>query len=96
MTTTTTTIPLPHGAVGADDWAINGDTVSRYFFGTKRGNRFRVGIMGEQDHGGAVLSRTAYVTTEPHELDLGLDLDADELREIAADCLAAADELDTL
>jgi hypothetical protein len=94
--TTTTTIPLPPGAVGADDWAINGDTVSRYFFGTKRGNRFRVGIMGEQDHGGAVLSRTAYVTTEPHQLDLGLDMGAGELRQIAADLIAAADEMDAL
>lgn len=89
---TTTAAPLPAGAKSADNWEVNGDAITRYFFGPWRGDRFHIGIMGEQDHSGTVISRTAYVGTELHDHDL----DAADLREIAADCLAAADELDAL
>jgi hypothetical protein len=98
---TTTTIPLPPGAIEADAWREVrdydiGQTVTRHVFFGARGRRFRIRVAAEQDQTGTVLSSSAYVTTEPHELDLGIDLDAGELREIAADLIAAADEMDAL
>jgi hypothetical protein len=98
---TTITIPLPPGAIEADAWREVrdydiGQTVTRHVFFGARGRRFRIRVAAEQDQTGAVLSSSAYVTTEPHELDFGIDMDAAELREIAADCARAADQMDAL
>ncbi len=91
---TTTTIPLPPGAKYADDWQVQRDqSVTRAFEGTMRGDRVVIEIRGFQAHSGDVLERVAVVDTERAG---GTEMDAAELRELAADALAAADELEGL
>ncbi|OBB86067.1 hypothetical protein A5781_06150 [Mycobacterium sp. 852002-30065_SCH5024008] len=94
MTTTTATrIPLPPGAETVGEWVIDeGERVTRMFRGTTRGDRVRIEIEGEQDYSGRVVQRVAHVDAGPY----GADLDADALRKLSADVLAAADEMDTL
>ena len=59
---TTTTIPLPSGAVAADDWELQTDGSSaRVFRGTGRGTHPRVGLCGMQAHSGAVLRHVAWL-----------------------------------
>jgi hypothetical protein len=53
--TTATRIPLPAGALDADEWQVDG---TRVFRGTMRG---RVEIWGVQDDSGDVLTRHALV-----------------------------------
>jgi hypothetical protein len=90
--TTATRIPLPAGAKRADDWEVQRDgSVTRVFRGALRDrDRWCIGIIGEQDYSGAVISRDAFVDMDIYE-DV---LDAADLRQLAADCLATADELE--
>lgn len=56
LTTTTNTIPLPAGALEADEWEVNPDgSVTRIFRGTHRGERVSVEVCGIQDYSGGVL-----------------------------------------
>ena len=94
MTTTTTTVPLPPGALYADDWETQPDgSETRAFEGLLRGQRVQIEIRGIQARSGEVLQRVAVADTE---LCGGVELDAAGLRELAADALGAADELDRL
>lgn len=60
------------------------------FAGTKRGDRLHIQIIGQQDYSGAIRRAAALVEVPRH----GVELDAAALRKLAADALAAADELD--
>lgn len=93
LTTTTNTIPLPAGALEADEWEVNPDgSVTRIFRGTHRGERVSLEVCGIQDYSGGVLRRVAWLDAGQY----GAELDAAGLRQLAADCVAAADELDRL
>jgi hypothetical protein len=88
--------PLPADATDADQWQVGEDDerVTRVFTGTKRGTDVRVTIYGEQDHSGAVLNRLISVSPSGHSGTA--EVGAAGARQIAADLLAAADELDQL
>jgi hypothetical protein len=101
MSTQTTSIPrprvpLPAGADSIDSWYLDdrADRVSRTFENVVRGSVVEVGIVGEQDYSGEVLDRSIMVNvTNPHGM---IEVDAATARLIAADLIAAADELDQL
>jgi hypothetical protein len=67
----------------AGEWQIDG---TRVFHGTQRGH---VGVIGMEDTTGKVLMQHAIVSADQQMI-----FDASTLRELAADCLAIADELD--
>jgi hypothetical protein len=89
---TNTEIPLPAGAISCEPWQVDGDDITRSFGGTTRGDRLHIEIIGAQDYSGAIRRASAFVETPR----FGLELDAAALRGLAADALAAADELDQL
>jgi hypothetical protein len=80
----TTTIPLPPGALHADDWEPNG---VRHFRGTRRGD---VEIGGIEEATGRVRLRYAWIDG----VDSAYEYSWAALRELAADILATADELE--
>jgi hypothetical protein len=95
MTTTPTrpAVPLPAGAKSADRWEVDDrdERVTRMFSNAERGTVIRVGIMGKQDYSGDVLYRNILIDVS-NKYGL-VDVDAAGARQIAADLLAAADEL---
>jgi hypothetical protein len=85
-------VPLPPGAVGALPWAVDRGQTIRQFRGDVHTTSARVLIWGVQDISGAVLTRRVLV-----EMDrAGIDLDSATARELAANLLARADEIDRL
>ena len=77
------------GAIQIDeDWRYN-DGQARRFQGTKRGTEFHVDIIGWQDRDGSIVRHTVI------DRDIFIDSTA-AARELAADLLAAADEIDAL
>jgi hypothetical protein len=88
-------IPLPAGAnADVSGWVVGDHGVTGAFASAERGATIYVGIAGEQDHSGAVLHREILVDVEDRS---GIaEIDAATARQVAADLLAAADELDQL
>jgi len=77
------------GAIQIDeDWRYN-DGQARRFQGTKRGTEFHVDIIGWQDRDASIVRHTVI------DRDIFIDSTA-AARELAADLLAAADEIDAL
>jgi hypothetical protein len=86
---TTPAIAPPGVAIQIDeDWRYNDGQVRR-FQGTKRGTEFHVDIIGWQDRDGSIV-RHAVI-----DRDIVIDSTA-ATRELAAELLAAADEIDAL
>lgn len=84
----TADIPLPAGAITADDWQIGAHrNITRTFHGTKRG---RIEILGEQEYYGGIVRRR-HATVDVDGADM---FDSAALRRLAANALATADELD--
>jgi hypothetical protein len=83
-------VPPPADASRVSAWDDGDGQVSRYFRGTKRGNQARVDIAGSQNADGTVTERVILVGGRD------IEVDATGARQIAADLLAAADELDWL
>jgi hypothetical protein len=83
-------VPPPADASRVSVWDDHDGQVSRYFRGTKRGNKARVDIAGSQNADGSVAERVILVGASD------IEVDASGARQIAADLLAAADELDWL
>ena len=83
-------MPSPAGATSVDKWQKVGESVIRFFTGTRRGDAVRVNLAGMQTVDGTVERRCifAYVPDNIAEPD------AASAREAAADLLAAADELE--
>jgi hypothetical protein len=81
----TTTNDLPPGATSATEWDVDG---VRLLGGTNRGERIHVDIFGIQRALGGV-QWVANVYGDPD----GTEVDAPGLRQLAADCVATADEL---
>jgi len=94
-TTNYADIPAPADATKVTEWdrifAVN--VLHRFFYGTQRGGRVRVGINGYQNPDGSVRERWITVTVVP---DLSNGLDAGAARDLARALIAAADELDEL
>src|SRR5215469_4095156 len=87
-----TNVPLPPGAVGALPWAVDRGQTIRQFRGEPHTTGARVLIWGVQDISGTVLTRRVLI-----EMDrAGTDLDSATARELAANLLARADEIDRL
>jgi hypothetical protein len=80
----------PGDATHVAAWDDAGGQISRYFRGTKRGNEARVDIAGSQHADGTIAERVILVG------DCAIEVDAAGARQIAADLLAAAAELDRL
>jgi hypothetical protein len=80
----------PADASRISAWDDRDGQVSRYFRGTKRGTKARVDIAGSQNADGTVAERVILVG------EGDIEVDAAGARQIAADLLAAADELDWL
>lgn len=80
----------PADATRVSAWDDVDGQVSRYFRGTKRGIKARVDIAGSQNADGTVAERVILVDA------CDVEVDAATARQIAADLLAAADELDRL
>lgn len=80
----------PADASRVSAWDDSDGQVSRYFRGTKRGNRARVDIAGSQNSDGTIAERVILVG------GCDIEVDAAGARQIAADLLAAADELEWL
>jgi hypothetical protein len=80
----------PADATRVSAWDDVDGQVSRYFRGTKRGAKVRVDIAGSQNADGTVAERVILIDACDAEVD------AAAARQIAADLLAAADELDRL
>ncbi|MGY4648417.1 hypothetical protein [Mycobacterium sp. URHB0021] len=90
---TTSRIPLPPDATAADSWGVGADErVTRVFAGASRGTAVRVTIYGEQDHSGEVLNRI--ISVYPNDRHGAAELDAASARDLAADLIDAADEID--
>jgi hypothetical protein len=88
---TTTILPLPAGAIDAEEWQVDGDNVTRWFNGTRRGRHgVHIDICGRQDHRTGAVERWALIEADYVNLDLA------GLREHAADVLATADEMEGL
>jgi hypothetical protein len=83
-------VPPPADASRVSAWDDSDGQVSRYFRGTMRRNKARVDIAGSQNADGTVAERVILVG------DCDIEVDAAGARQIAADLLAAADELDWL
>jgi hypothetical protein len=83
-------VPPPADASRVSTWDDGDGQVSRYFRGTRRGNQVRVDIAGSQNSDGIVTERVILVG------GCDVEVDASGARQIAADLLAAADELDWL
>lgn len=83
-------VPPPPDASRVSGWDDGDGQVSRYFRGTQRGHKARVDIAGSQNADGTVSERVILVGA------CNIEVDAAGAREIAADLLAAADELDWL
>jgi hypothetical protein len=93
MTTATTNVPLPAGAIGALPWAVDRGQTIRQF----RGEVHTIGVVrayiwGIQDISGAVLTRRIVVEAARG----GTELDSATARELAANLLERADEIDRL
>lgn len=93
MNTTPTTnngIPAPPDATKLTEWdkVFSVDALHRFFYGTQRGERVRVGINGYQNPDGTVRERWIHVD--------GQELDAAAARELARALIAAANEFDEL
>ena len=72
----------------------NGDSVTRWFQGTRRGtDHVRVNIAGVQNYDGTLAEAVIFVDGKGC---YGAELSAAEARELAADLLAAADELERM
>lgn len=80
----------PADASRISAWDDRDGQVSRYFRGTKHGNKTRVDIAGSQNADGTVAKRVILVG------GCDIEFDAADARQIAANLLAAADELDWL
>jgi hypothetical protein len=96
MTTTNhADIPAPVDATEVTEWdrifAVN--VLHRFFYGTQRGERVRVGINGYQNGDGSVRER--WIQVDGRAVD-GQELDAAAARDLARALIAAADELDGL
>jgi hypothetical protein len=86
-------VPLPPGATSASEWDFRDrrcGRVWRHFTGTRRGTTATVGIDGMQNSDGSVAERQISIICGNGELT------ATTAREVAADLIAAADELDQL
>lgn len=90
-------IPAPADATKLTEWdrifAVN--VLHRFFYGSQRGERVRVEILGYQNPDGSVRERWIHVHAVPNPRD-DLELDAAAARELARALIAAADELDAL
>ena len=84
-------VPAPAGARKVDEWIDETDRGdwARFFRGTRRGASVHVDIIGMQNADRSV-ERTISVCAP------NVGLDAASARELGADLLAAADELDEL
>lgn len=83
-------IAPPGDATHVAAWDDAEGEVSRYFRGTKRGTDARVDIAGSQNADGTIAERVILVG------GYAIEVDAAGARQIAADLLAAAAELDRL
>jgi hypothetical protein len=96
---TTTTIPLPPGAIKASEWQVNGDNVFRIFDGpTRQVGRTSITMIGVQEYSGAV--RSAGMLVEEHtgasSQAAVVEVSHDELGALLADVTATLAELDSL
>ena len=80
-------MPEPANAIHVGGWTMDHGN-ARHFAGTQRGLTTAVDISGEQFRDGRI-DRCIWLAGD-------IDLDADGARAVAADLLAAADELDAL
>lgn len=84
-----TTIAPPPGAT-VDQWYDHAGMALRDFDGTRRGDRVPITVIGTQDGRGRVVRCRAIIECGP------IELDAAELRALAADALAGAEEMERL
>lgn len=89
---TSSRVPLPAWAVEAFEWEVEGDQVSRTFRGGTRGDAVQVAIYGRQDITGRVVDQQM-ILVSPNNRHGTAEIDADTARRLAADLLAAADEV---
>jgi hypothetical protein len=85
--TTTTSTPPPSGATYVAEWQINGDTATRFFRGTERGETVSVDIGGYQNYDGTLHEAVIFVDGRGIN---SAELSADVARQLARDLLAAA------
>jgi hypothetical protein len=85
-------VPLPAGAVSADDewWLDKQNRTVRWFYGRYHGDTVKVRQWGVQEIGGAVLSRYIEVNTTGIDVDR---LDLATARELVRNLIMAAAEV---